>query len=950
MKKFFLALCALIVGMAANATDYYLIGGFNNWTLKAQNCLFTAAEDGTYVLDYEGILTSGFKINDGTWSNDKANFGSNGTALQLDQPYTMKVGGDTKNIALTENIANPHLVLNVSNPSNPVLTISGQSQEAEYKYGIKGQIFDGENWNVVDMVENEDNGKWVLTAEVVAGEFGVLVMDASTSAQTAWFAADGDGVLGTAQLGQPLALKENGTNFASTLAGTFTFVFDPNAMTLTVVGEETPVDPDPVDPDPVDPVYTYAIHGSVFTGSWESRGMDKGENGTWILTSTLQAGEFGIKKIDADGNQAGWIAAQSGYAEAVVGIAMTAATENNTNWVSTLEGEYTFVFDPTAMTLTIQGETPVDPDPVDPDPVDPVLPAHVYIVGTLAGGNWATATAPELTFAEDTKLFTIENVEIKASSDDTTTGYFTFITVQGADWNATNGGDRYGAPEKDVLLTVPSTTNVTLFKAGVNASAANSWKVEAGYYDIVLDLANMTISIKGEDTPVDPDPVEPDPVDPVYSYGLHGSVFTGSWETREMTKAEDGTWTLTATLQAGEFGIMPLKDGKQDNNGWIAAANGMTEAVVGIAMTATSENSSNWVSTLTGEYTFVFNPTEMTLTIKGDAPVDPDPVDPDPVDPVLPEHVYIVGTLAGGNWATATAPELTFSDDTKLFTIENVEIKASSDDATTGYFTFITVQGSDWDTEVNNGDRYGAPTKDAELSVPSTTEVTLFKAGVNASSANSWKVEAGCYDIVLDLTNMTIAISSADTPVDPDPVDPDPVDPVLPEHVYIVGTLGSGEWDTANAPEVARIEGTNTFKIENVQIVAASADTSMGYFTFITKQGADWDAVNGGDRYGASSKDEAISVPGTASMTKYAVGVNASAAESWMVEAEYYDITLDFDNMTVNVIKSFESNLSIDTEENEPTYYNMEGVQVEYPVSGFYIEVRGNQVRKVVIK
>ena len=719
----------------------------------------------------------------------------------------MKVGGDTKDIALTENIANPHLVLNVSDPSNPVLTISGQSQEAEYKYGIHGEIFGGEDWTTVDFVENESNGKWELTAEVVAGSFGVIVMDLATSAQTGWFAADGDGVLGTAQLGQPLALKENGTNFASTLAGTFTFVFDPNAMTLTVVGEETPVDPDPVDPDPVDPVYTYAIHGSVFTGSWESRGMDKGENGTWILTSTLQAGEFGIKKIDADGNQAGWIAAQSGYAEAVVGIAMTAATENNTNWVSTLEGEYTFVFDPTEMTLTIKG-----------------------------------------------------------------------------------------------------------------------------------------------DAPVDPDPVEPDPVDPVYSYGLHGSVFTGSWETREMTEAEDGTWTLTATLQAGEFGIMPLKDGKQDNNGWIAAANGMTEAVVGIAMTATSENSSNWVSTLEGEYTFVFNPEAMTLTIQGETPVDPDPVDPDPEEPVLPEHVYIIGNLASGNWATATAPELTFAEDTKLFTIENVEIKASSDDATTGYFTFITVQGSDWDTEVNNGDRYGAPTKDAELSVPSTTEVTLFKAGVNASSAYSWKVEAGCYDIVLDLTNMTIAISSADTPVDPDPVVPDPEEPVLPEHVYIVGTLGSGEWDTANAPEVARIEGTNTFKIENVQIVAASADSSMGYFSFITKQGADWDAVNGGDRYGASSKDEAISVPGTASMTKYAVGVNASAAESWMVEAEYYDITLDFDNMTVNVIKSFESNLSIDTEENESTYYNMEGVQVENPVSGLYIEVRGNQVRKVMIK
>ena len=47
MKKFFLALCAIIMGMAANAADYYLIGGFNDWTLKGEGCQFTAAEDGT---------------------------------------------------------------------------------------------------------------------------------------------------------------------------------------------------------------------------------------------------------------------------------------------------------------------------------------------------------------------------------------------------------------------------------------------------------------------------------------------------------------------------------------------------------------------------------------------------------------------------------------------------------------------------------------------------------------------------------------------------------------------------------------------------------------------------------------------------------------------------------------------------------------------------------------
>ena len=919
MKKFFLALCAIIMGMAANAADYYLVGGFNNWTTADPACLFTAAEDGTYVLDYEGTLTSDFKINDGTWDNDKANFGSNGSTLKLGEPYTMKVGGNPGNIAIESSVANPHLVLNVNDPSNPVLTITSTEAPVEsvITYAIHGQIFDGQNWNSTEMTEAAD-GTWTLTADIVAGEFGIKKLD--NGKQIAWFAADGAAAV---SVNTALPAKVGGSNWSSTLEGEYTFVFDPAAMTLTIKGGEAPVDPDPV--DPVDPVYSYGIHGSVFTGSWETREMTEAEDGTWTLTATLVAGEFGIMPLK-DGQQDNyrWIAADG---ETTVSInTPMAAKENGSNWSSTLEGQYTFVFDPAAMTLTIVGEeTPVDPDPVDPDPVDPVYSYAIH--GSVFTGSWESRGMDKgengtwiLTATLQAGEFGIQKLDADGKQ---------------AEWISAQSG----YPEAVVGIAMTAATkNITNWVSTLE-----------GEYTFVFDPTAMTLTIKG-DAPVDPDPVEPDPVDPVYSYGLHGSVFTGSWETREMTEAEDGTWTLTATLQAGEFGIMPLKDGKQDNNGWIAAANGMTEAVVGIAMTATSENSSNWVSTLEGEYTFVFNPEAMTLTIQGETPVDPDPVDPDPEEPVLPEHVYIIGNLASGNWATATAPELTFAEDTKLFTIENVEIKASSDDATTGYFTFITVQGSDWDTEVNNGDRYGAPTKDAELSVPSTTEVTLFKAGVNASSAYSWKVEAGCYDIVLDLTNMTIAISSADTPVDPDPVVPDPEEPVLPEHVYIVGTLGSGEWDTANAPEVARIEGTNTFKIENVQIVAASADTSMGYFSFITKQGADWDAVNGGDRYGASSKDEAISVPGTASMTKYAVGVNASAAESWMVEAEYYDITLDFDNMTVNVIKSFESNLSIDTEENESTYYNMEGVQVENPVSGLYIEVRGNQVRKVMIK
>ena len=368
MKKFLLMVCALAAGIAAQATDYYLIGGFNNWTLKAENCLFTAAADGTYVLDYDGTLTSGFKINDGTWSNDAANFGSNGAALQVGEPYIMKVGGSTKDIALTENIANPHLVLNVADPANPVLTITGQSQEVEYKYGIHGEIFGDPKWSTLDLVENE-SGKWVLTAEVVAGGFGIKVMDASTSAQTGWFSADGDGVLGSAQLGQALAVKEGGTNFASTLVGTFTFTFDPSAMTLTVSGE----------------------------------GSD------------------------------------------------------------------------------------------DPDPVVTV-PENLYIVGNIAGCVWDTVNAPALTKSGNT--FTIENVEIVSASEEISEGFFSFITVRGADWDTeVNTGDRFGASKPDEVIEAPATVTLVPYLAGVNASAAASWMIEAAVYDITVDFAAMTVNV-----------------------------------------------------------------------------------------------------------------------------------------------------------------------------------------------------------------------------------------------------------------------------------------------------------------------------------------------------------------------------------------------------------------------------------------------------------------------
>lgn len=254
MRKFFTLLAVGAMAMSAHAIDYYLIGGFNNWTTKDAASKFTDKGDGTFELDYNGTLTSGFKINDGTWDNPDANFGGNGSNLVLGETYTLTVSGSSPNIAMTDNVENPHLVFN---PTAKTLVVTGQGQAVEYTYAIHGQIF-GEpvKWSSENMTEK--NGKWVLENTTVdAGSFGIRKNDKSTGSQVDWISADGDG---TVTLDSPMACKVEGTNWTIE-AGTYTFTFDPEAMTLTVTGEGS---------GPVPPVVpeTLYIIGNIDDNDW----------------------------------------------------------------------------------------------------------------------------------------------------------------------------------------------------------------------------------------------------------------------------------------------------------------------------------------------------------------------------------------------------------------------------------------------------------------------------------------------------------------------------------------------------------------------------------------------------------------------------------------------------------------------------------------------------------
>ncbi len=121
-----------------------------------------------------------------------------------------------------------------------------------------------------------------------------------------------------------------------------------------------------------------------------------------------------------------------------------------------------------------------------------------------------------------------------------------------------------------------------------------------------------------------------------------------------------------------------------------------------------------------------------------------------------------------------------------------------------------------------------------------------------------------------------------------------------PSNMYILGNLSVGSW-TTNAG-IAMTKDGSKYTADNVEI--ADAGAGYGYFTFVTKlssSASDWNTVNGGDRYGAATKDEAITSGGNATVVKYTANGTAGSAYSWKVAAGTYDMTLDLSSMTLSI-------------------------------------------------
>ena len=147
-------------------------------------------------------------------------------------------------------------------------------------------------------------------------------------------------------------------------------------------------------------------------------------------------------------------------------------------------------------------------------------PATVYIMGNVDGADWKPANGTPATGNNGVYSYNVTIDDAGAGY-----GYFAFATVLGPDWDAdVNSGDRYGAPAKDTPIAKGQTEDVTLYAAGVNASASESWMLAAGKYNITLNLATMKVSV-GEYGTSGIDGVDVEDVETVY-FNLSGMKMT----------------------------------------------------------------------------------------------------------------------------------------------------------------------------------------------------------------------------------------------------------------------------------------------------------------------------------------------------------------------------------------------------------------------------------------
>lgn len=263
---------------------------------------------------------------------------------------------------------------------------------------------------------------------------------------------------------------------------------------------------------------------------------------------------------------------------------------------------------------------------------------------------------------------------------------------------------------------------------------------------------------------------------------------------------------------------------------------------------------------------------------------------------------------------------------------------------TGGKYTFTVTEDS-YFTFTTDGDWSGAwrpvsPNAGKDYLISANGTVQAIASG----SDGCFKITApGTYTVTPNASANSFTISGfgGDDPT-----------PVPGDDLYIIGYVDGKDFSNTDYGIKQSSQTGKVYKWNSVLVGDAGA--GLGYFNIATIIGQtgtseDWDNfINNGIRYGAATKDAPLSVTTPADVKAYIPDVDCSACRSWAVEPGTYAVTLDLGAMKISL--SGASGIEdVEINDNAPAvYYNFQGVRVDNPEGGMFIEVRGNKARKVV--
>lgn len=490
MKKFYFFLVAMVLGvMSASAVDYTLIGSGTSigWSTSSTDLKFTKVSDTEYVLDYNGTLTSGFKVKslENDW-NDAMNWGSSNSdtnKLTIGETFNLTNGSGSKDINIAGGLTatNPHIVFNPV--AQTLLVTTSQVSEATVTYALWGNLPNASSgdWSRTEL-DDAGNDIWSIEGLEIslASNFGIQYLEDGN--QTKWIWATGNSIIsgegGNYACG--FNTESEGADFTIN-PGVWDLSFNAKSMTLTA--KKTGASEVEI---------SYCIHGNLADEggmAWTNIELTNSAENVWSVTDVVVGDkngtpQFGIKPILDGAVTDGWIALpKSGDVEFVLVQSGTyQLVDNNAANIAIAAGTYDFSFDASTMKITITrhgGDTPVVTD----------YPAQLYLIGNVC--DWNPANGVAANTAED-GVYTWNSVELKAA-DDLGYSYFSFTTAVGADWEADiNTSDRYGATSKDEVIT--STASIKRYAAAPSLDP-NAWMAKAGTYKVIADLTKMELTI-----------------------------------------------------------------------------------------------------------------------------------------------------------------------------------------------------------------------------------------------------------------------------------------------------------------------------------------------------------------------------------------------------------------------------------------------------------------------